>query len=961
MQNGNRESQPPDRDRVGRQRNVSPTIEQSSGTTHKTADLQQIKRAIDILFEPGQVVELRVLCEYGVYSGFFDDLGVLAANVKSLSDTGRYAGLYYTLNPCHDALLARRPKNVVVAKTRDLTTDSDVMRRRWFLVDCDPKRPKGVSATHGEKQAAKDVINDVAAWLADEEWPAPVKALSGNGYHLLYRVDEANDRATAELFKRVLQAIAERFSTDAVSIDTNVFNASRIVKAYGSLAAKGVSTPERPHRLSKIFNPPQPIGVVTRAQLESLAANSANPKQPVTQRGSGKLGPDKKIDEFLESGGIAVEARTKKEDGTLMWKFACVFNSEHKDAALFLLPNGAFAYNCFHDSCAENQWPQFRAWVEAKAGAKFRFARNELPYEATENGLVWRKSTRDGVEDVLLTNFTAHITADIVEDDGAERRRRFEIESTLHDRTDRVEVAASQFGAMNWVPESLGALAVIFPPGTNRDHARAAIQLLSKEVEHKTIYTHLGWRLLGEQWAYLHTGGAITATGLKTDVSVSLLGALANFDLPSPPSGAELKAALSASLRMLDVAPDSVSVPVFAGIWRAPLGPCDFTLHIVGPTGGGKTEFATLAQQHFGKAFTSRNLAAAWSGTANSLEAIAFAAKDALLVIDDFAPQGSLYEVSRANRDADRFIRAQGNNAGRSRLRADATLRHTKSPRGLALSTGEDTPRGHSTRARMSVSELGPNDMNWERLTQSQHDARNGMYEKAFAAYVQWVAARHDRLLASLPSTFAELRAAASRSAAHKRTPEVVAHLAVGVQTFLRFAQSCQALSKPDAEALWRRCWLALGAIAREQSEQQRSEEPASRFMALLNASLSSGAAQLACCKDGWTRNDARGVLIGWLNGDSIFLEPETAFAAVQRFARDQGDAITIGAKTLWKRMNGQGLLARHDKDRNLFTASIDGVHRRVVAINASNMHVDAALRGHAQKHLHPEDAADDM
>src|SRR5205807_5268138 len=104
-------------------------------------------------------------------------------------------------------------------------------------------------------------------------------------------------------------------------------------------------------------------------------------------------------------------------------------------------------------------------------------------------------------------------------------------------------------------------------------------------------------------------------------------------------------------------------------------------------------------------------LPANWSSTGNALEAQAFTAKDALLVVDDFAPQGSAADVQRYHREADRLLRGQGNGAGRQRMKADATLRPAKPPRGLVLSTGEDTPRGQSLRARMLVVEVSPGDL----------------------------------------------------------------------------------------------------------------------------------------------------------------------------------------------------------------------------------------------------------
>ena len=599
------------------------------------------------------------------------------------------------------------------------------------------------------------------------------------------------------------------------------------------------------------------------------------------------------------------------------------------------------------------------ASVEKEMGEKLHPVPDNgvLPYEFTPAGMIWHKPTRDGEEDVRLTNFNAQITTDTLEDDGAECHRRFEMEASHGGRIERFEVPAAQFGAMNWVAEKIGALGVIYPPPIHRDHARAAVQLLSTDVRRRRVFTHLGWRKLGNQWAYLHAGGAITDTGVKNNVMVRLPDVLKNFELPSPPTGDEIKAAVRASLHLLEVTPDAISVPIYASIWRAPLGSCDFTLHMAGPTGTGKTELAVLAQQHFGTAFNARNLAAGWSGTANSLEAIAFAAKDALLLVDDFAPQGSQHDVSRTHRDADRLIRAQGNNAGRSRMRSDATLRPTKSPRGLILSTGEDIPRGHSTRARLLVVELTESNLDWKRLTRCQEEAREGHYAKALAGYLQWLAARHDLLQSELRPNVAKLRAQASQSAAHKRTPDIVAQLAVGLHTFLRFAISCKALSQEEGKGYWRRFWNALGVAAAQQREHQRSEEPAARFMGLLNSVLASGAAHFADAKDGHTPNGVKGPCIGWIDGDLALLEPNAAFAAVQRLAREQGDALAVGVKTLWKRMKDRGHTICHDEERNLLSRNIDGNRRRVLAVDASKLAIPGApeLRAHRSRREYPE------
>jgi hypothetical protein len=53
------------------------------------------------------------------------------------------------------------------------------------------------------------------------------------------------------------------------------------------------------------------------------------------------------------------------------------------------------------------------------------------PYEATKDGLLWHKPTRDGGAAIRLTNFSATIVTDTVLDDGAEQTHMFTIQASL--------------------------------------------------------------------------------------------------------------------------------------------------------------------------------------------------------------------------------------------------------------------------------------------------------------------------------------------------------------------------------------------------------------------------------------------------------------------------------------------------------------------------------------------------
>lgn len=575
-------------------------------------------------------------------------------------------------------------------------------------------------------------------------------------------------------------------------------------------------------------------------------------------------------------------------------------------------------------------------------------------YKSTPAGLTWDRPTRNGPVRVPLTNFRVVIATDVLEDDGAEIRRRFEMEARLNGWCRRFTLNAEAFAGMAWVTEYLGARAVLYPGLGLRDHARVAIQVLSGEVPERHVYSHTGWRELTEGWVYLHGGGAIGAGGQVSGVEVALPDALAGFILPDPPGGTELVGAIRASLRMADLGPDHTMFPLLGAAYRAVLGNIDFALHLAGPTGAGKSELASLVQRHFGAGLDARHLPGSWSSTANALELLAFSAKDALLVVDDFAPTSGQGDSDRANREADRLLRAQGNRSGRLRMRADGTLRAAKPPRGLIISTGEDVPRGQSIRARLLACELGPHDLDWLAVTSSQAEAADGLPAQALSGFLRWIAPRHDALQEQLRSSLPELRAKAAGSTAHRRTPEIVASLASGWTLFLSFAQSAGAITRREESELWSRAWAALGRAVEAQTHHQRGGEPAQRFLELLGSAIASGRAHLAGTDGGrpdvdggawgWRRNEhgewePKGDRVGWLAaGDDAYLDADSSYAAVQRLGQEVGDRLSLTPQTLRKRLKERGVLVSTDTGRQVLTVRriLEGQRRDVLHVRST-------------------------
>jgi hypothetical protein len=234
-------------------------MEGTDATTARAQQIEAIEKALRVFVVPDQVVELRALDVHRngrphIEAGFFDSDHLETMARTALDVTRSAKGVYFGLNPLNPDLLARRCNRIAWAGEGELSKDKDVVRRHWLLVDADPVRDPLISATDQEKQYARDTILAVREFLRSRSWPEPFLADSGNGYHLLYRIDlPRDDGGTVE---RILNSLAVRFDTDHVKIDQKVFNPARICKLPGTLARKGDDTPQRPHRRAKLLEGP---------------------------------------------------------------------------------------------------------------------------------------------------------------------------------------------------------------------------------------------------------------------------------------------------------------------------------------------------------------------------------------------------------------------------------------------------------------------------------------------------------------------------------------------------------------------------------------------------------------------------------------------------------------------------------------------------------------------------------
>jgi P4 family phage/plasmid primase-like protien len=358
--------------------------------------ISEIKQALNLLFQPGDVIELRCLkTRKGTISGYFNDFEQLARVAASLS--GNVEAVYVTLNPVNPDLLARSC-NQVKPYARETTSDSDITARRWLPLDFDPVRPAGISSTDAEHELALERARQVRDWLRSQGWPEPIFADSGNGAHLLYRVNfskYSNALQGNEFFRQILEAVAFHHAGQGVEVDQKVFNPARIWKLYGTMACKGDNLPDRPHRLARLLEVPEKIEPVPLPLLEKVAAMLPR-NEVLTNEAEGRKSTYDAFDleAWIREHGLPVVSSAPWNGGRKWILNPCPWNPEHTNKAAYIVQfaNGAIAAGCHHNGCRDKDWHALRdlyepGWRDKQKAKKAKSDKAKIEIDDDNDGL----------------------------------------------------------------------------------------------------------------------------------------------------------------------------------------------------------------------------------------------------------------------------------------------------------------------------------------------------------------------------------------------------------------------------------------------------------------------------------------------------------------------------------------------------------------------------------------------
>ena len=331
------------------------------------------------LFNPqGKLVEIRLLGK-AAYSGYFRDIDTLIAQLRPLLDHNNYQyygamQAYFTLNEINDALYSREQHDTFVKKPKSTTNDGDITRRRMVLIDLDPSRAAGISASDDEFEKAHLKAVDVFRYLIGAGFKEPIITKSGNGWHVYLPCDMPNDEEHNELVKRFLQSLSKMFSDASVEIDEKVFNPARIDKLIGTWAKKGSDTPERKWRIAEIVKVPADLSPNDDALFQKIAdlLPKEEPKVAPNRRPQyqGNNTPFDLVTWLNEHG---IKYREKKSGTSTLYELEyCPWVDTHSDrkkwdSALFVDNDGKITFNCTHSHCKDKTWHDVRLFYEPTA------------------------------------------------------------------------------------------------------------------------------------------------------------------------------------------------------------------------------------------------------------------------------------------------------------------------------------------------------------------------------------------------------------------------------------------------------------------------------------------------------------------------------------------------------------------------------------------------------------------
>ena len=532
-------------------------------------------------------------------------------------------------------------------------------------------------------------------------------------------------------------------------------------------------------------------------------------------------------------------------------------------------------------------------------------------YTPDKNGRIYRY-TKDGPR--IISNFIINPKSEIIKTDGCDSESKLILEGILEGgvKLPEVEISMEEFIKMDWITQRWGIRPTISPGRNMKDYLKDCVQQISKDIDINTIYSHTGWTVQDNKYIYLHSKGGIGSDNINTDIPLELSG------YSFPKEVRDKKEAIDLSLETLNLAKHDITIPLLSMTYLAPLVGLiaegnrtpNFVLWVYGLTGSRKTSASLAFLNHFGN-FSSNIPPASFKDTANAIELKAHTLKDSLLLIDDYHPNIDGSDARKLASTAERILRMYGDRVGRSRMRADTTLNKTYKPRGMAIVTGEDLPKGASSTARYIGVEIKREDINLDILSKLQKEHKK--LAEAMAIYIDWISKNVELVQSFIDEKFDELKIKYKEETTHGRINDAVIWLSISFELLLTFLYEYMFICDDEIEELRLSNEQVIKNILKNQEALYRNQEVELMFIDALEEMINLGKLCLLPVKKQKDNNQIisnyAGKFIGYYDKEFLYLYDSTMYAEVETFLKVKGQSISVSVNTLLKMLRDKNYI----------------------------------------------------
>lgn len=541
----------------------------------------------------------------------------------------------------------------------------------------------------------------------------------------------------------------------------------------------------------------------------------------------------------------------------------------------------------------------------------------ESPYAVKGSCLYEMVQIKEQIVPVKLADFVPTLTAEITRDDGVEQTKQFKV-SAIHKSgiaLPEVTISADEMQSMKWLLNRWGAYGAAQPKQNVLSKICHAILSTKTVVEFRTVYLQTGWKKINGEYVFLMTNA-------DEKYAVELQGKLKNYSFSNKYSPDDL-IFLSTMLEN-SFATQNVMLPLLAVTFLCPLNHFlknagyepKFVTALIGKTGSRKSTLAALFLSFFGK-FSASDLPMSFHDTANSILSNVYYLKDVLTCIDDFHPSGIFHEQEMKS-IAQNISRYYGDRIGRARLNSKAELQSSRPPTGNAIITAEYAPEiSVSGSARYFNIELNENDVRLDELSEYQQLANVGVLCGIMQLYIDWIKDVYlddeDTFVKMLEDMFLKYRSDfinvlyKSKIKFHNRTPDMLAHLKIGLSFLLVFLNANEQITKSESDKIEKTFDEIILKAVSSNAEIIESENPTTKFCEKLRSLLDSGRCYVEI--RGADSISRQKNCLGLQDDNYYYLFADAAHSEVRKLCAEQGEHFTISKNELLRQLRKDRIL----------------------------------------------------